>query len=183
MSIRYAFLVDSHKCTGCRSCVMACKNYNQLSVYQKWRNVHALTEDVYPLEGRAFYSLACNHCQHPSCLETCPVGAYHIRPDGIVVHDYATCIGCGRCVRACPYRVPCFDPMLQKTHKCNMCLERIDAGRLPFCVQACSSGGLRLINLNAADYTIQYPARYPYRPELNPSTRFLLPRVPRLVLR
>ncbi|MEG2171760.1 MAG: 4Fe-4S dicluster domain-containing protein [Desulfovibrionaceae bacterium] len=182
MPARYAFLIDSHKCTGCHACVMACKNYNQLAPYQKWRIVYALTEDVYPFEGRAFYSLGCNHCEDPACLKVCPVGAYSIRRDGIVVHDYDQCVGCGRCVRSCPYEVPTFDPGMQKTHKCNMCYERIDKGLQPFCVQACTTGGLSLIDLHTTNYTIQYPARFPYRPELNPSTRFLLPRVPRLVM-
>lgn len=181
MQVHYAFLIDSHKCTGCRSCVMACKNYNQLPPYQKWRHVHTLTEDVYPLEDRAFYSLACNHCLQPACMGVCPVGAYYIRPDGIVVHEYDLCVGCGRCLHACPYGVPSFDPDMQKTHKCNMCFERIDKGLLPFCVQSCTTGGLTLIDLNANEYTIQYPARYPYRPEINPSTRFLLPKLPRIV--
>lgn len=183
MEARYAFLIDSHKCTGCRSCVMACKNYNQMAPFQRWRFVYPLDTDVYPFEDRAFYSLACNHCFQPACMDCCPVGAYTIRADGIVLHSFDACIGCGRCVRACPYSVPCFDPGAQKVHKCNMCYERIDAGLKPFCVQACSTGGLTLIDLNTTKYTIQYPARFPYRPELNPSTRFLLPRLPRMVMR
>ena len=178
-----AFLMDSQKCLGCRACVMACKSYNKLPPYMTRRFVYTLTADVYPFEERAFYSLSCNHCATPSCLAVCPARAFSVRSDGIVVLDTERCTGCTQCVEACLYRAIHFDPATRKAHKCDMCHARLDAGYATPCVMACPVGALQIIDLNTHTSAIQYPARFPYRPELNPSTRFVLPRPPRCVLR
>jgi Fe-S-cluster-containing dehydrogenase component len=64
-----------------------------------------------------------------------------------------------------------------------MCFERIDAGLLPACVQGCVTGALQLIDLNEFEETnaVQYPAGYPVMKRLNPSTRFILPKMPRQI--
>ncbi|EAQ8189531.1 4Fe-4S dicluster domain-containing protein [Salmonella enterica] len=76
--MRRAFLVNSDKCIGCRGCAMACKSFNQLEPDRFWRYVYPLDKDIYPHEERAFYSLACYHCEHPACVAACPVGALSI---------------------------------------------------------------------------------------------------------
>ena len=93
MSKRHAFLMDMDKCIGCRSCAMACKNFNQLEPDMVWRQVYPLDEAIYPHHDRAFLSLACNHCEHPACMDACPTSSYQKRPDGVVVHHKETCIG------------------------------------------------------------------------------------------
>jgi Fe-S-cluster-containing hydrogenase component 2 len=85
--MRRAFLVNSDKCIGCRGCAMACKSFNQLEPERFWRYVYPLDKEIYPHEERAFYSLACNHCENPACLAACPVEAYTKREDGVVVHN------------------------------------------------------------------------------------------------
>lgn len=73
---------------------MACKSFNQLEPERFWRYVYPLDKAIYPHEERAFYSLACNHCENPACLAACPVEAYTKRDDGVVVHNPERCIGC-----------------------------------------------------------------------------------------
>jgi Fe-S-cluster-containing dehydrogenase component len=85
--MRRAFLVNSDKCIGCRGCAMACKSFNQLEPERFWRYVYPLDKEIYPHEERAFFSLACNHCENPACLAACPVEAYTKRDDGVVVHN------------------------------------------------------------------------------------------------
>ncbi len=180
---RYAFLMDMDRCIGCRTCGMACKNYNRLEPEMVWRQLYPLDEAIYPHRERAFLSLACNHCDHPACLDACPTSSYTKREDGVVVHHPDTCIGCTNCIRACPYGAPRYDRASRKAAKCSLCSERLDAGLKPACVQSCPTGALKLVDLESFDddNAVQYPAGYPTMPRLNPSTRFILPHMPRIL--
>ena len=177
MTKRYAFVVDSERCFGCMSCAMACKNYYQQSVGVHWRDVHPLDESIYSYRERAFFSLACNHCDNPVCAQVCPVQAYEVREDGIVVHLHDRCIGCKNCVNVCPYSAPKFNEETKKAEKCSMCHERVDAGQRPACVEACPVEALQFVDLNSYADTraVQYPPGYPEHPEIGPSTRFIMP--------
>lgn len=86
-------------------------------------------------------------------------------------------------MRSCPYGAPRYNAEEKHVEKCSMCWERIDAGLLPACVQACPVGALELVDLNTLDEpnAVQFPAGYPSMPRLNPSTRFILPRMPRQI--
>ena len=178
------FYVNARKCIGCFSCAMACKNQYHQPVEVLWRKIYHLDEAIYPHPYRGYYSLACNHCEHPDCLKACPVGAYTKRiTDGIVIQDQDKCIGCGNCIRSCPYSAPQYNPELKKAEKCNLCHERLDLKLEPACIQACPVDALELIDIlkeNLSD-TIQFPSGFPVNLKLNPSVRFTLPTVPRIV--
>ena len=99
-------------------------------------------------------SLACNHCVHPKCAGVCPVDAFHVRPDGIVLIDQGKCMGCGYCAWACPYGAPQVLPERGVMSKCNFCYDSLDAGLPPSCVAACP---LRVLNFIAVDDTPPAP--------------------------
>ena len=186
MKKHYAFLVDSEKCIGCFTCAMACRNYYHQVEGVVWRQVYPLGESIYPHRERAFLSLACNHCENPACLNVCPVEAYTKREeDGVVVHHQEKCIGCGNCIRSCPYGAPVYNPVEKRAEKCSFCHERLDAGLLPACVQSCPTGALKLVDLATMEpgNEIQFPAGFPRNEKVNPSTRFIMPKVPTLVRR
>lgn len=186
MKKQYGFFVDAGRCIGCFSCAMACKNQYQIEPGVKWRNVHSLDEAIYPHRDRAFYSLSCNHCARPGCIEACPVGAYSKRDkDGVVVQDQEKCIGCKNCIRTCPYGGPNHNPVKKKAEKCSYCHERIDAGLQTACVQACPTLALQMIELSTFDDSdlVQYPAGFPVVKKLNPSVRFRNPQQPEMVRR
>jgi Fe-S-cluster-containing dehydrogenase component len=185
MTKQLAFYVNVDLCIGCSSCGMACKNQYHQEPGIVWRQLYPLSADLYPHRERAFYSLACNHCEHPCCLEDCPVSAFTKRDDGIVVHNVDACIGCGNCVRSCPFGAPRYNPVSQKAEKCSMCWQRVDEGLQPACVQACPTGALKLVDLATFDEpgAIQYPPGFPERPDINPSIRFKLPKQPVVVRR
>lgn len=178
-----AFKVDSKKCIGCHTCAMACKNQYHQEVGVVWRDIYPLSEDIYPFDERAYYSLACNHCATPVCVEVCPVEAHVKREkDGIVVHSADKCIFCRACIEECSYKAPKANEKLGRAEKCSMCAERIDAGLKPACVQGCPAKALTLIELKDAGDAVQYPAGFGRYERLNPSTRFIEPSVPKVVL-
>ena len=84
-----------------------------------------------------YVSLGCNHCSDPACVKVCPTKAHHKRAeDGLVVIDATKCIGCGLCAQACPYHAPVLDETAHKMRKCDACLDRLQRGLQPICVEA-----------------------------------------------
>ena len=169
------FLIDTHRCIGCGTCAMACKNQHQQPSNVLWRRLYDLKAALHPFRNRVFFSLACNHCEHPACLAACPVKAYHKREsDGIVVHTQEKCIGCGNCIRACPWGAPQYNPELKQAEKCSLCWQRLDAGLEPACVLACPVRALQVIEIGAdePDGSLPWPPGFPAIRTLNPSVRF-----------
>ena len=147
MKKQLGFYVDAKRCIGCFACAMACKNQYHQASGVVWRQVYPLKEEVYPHHERAFYSLSCNHCEHPACMEVCPAAAYTKREqDGVVVHHQEKCIGCANCVRSCPYGAPRFNPGTERAEKCNLGSHRARLSR-PYG----SSCGLATYSLLATD--------------------------------
>ncbi len=112
---KWAMLVDLNKCIGCAACVMACKieNGTQHGVY--WCNLHYKEEvgisaysDKMQMR-RKFRPYACHHCRNAECMKICPTGATHYLEDGTVTVDMDVCIGCHKCVDACPYQARMFN--------------------------------------------------------------------------
>lgn len=138
--------VDMSICTGCRTCTIACKDKNDLPVGSLFRRVIEVEgggftqvgETVVPNVFAYAISISCNHCEHPKCTENCPTGACHKRDeDGIVVIDQDVCIGCQYCTWSCPYGAPQYNKEKGKTGKCNLCLDLLEQGKQPACVDAC----------------------------------------------
>lgn len=95
MTTQYGFFIDSARCTGCKTCELACKDYKNLTPEVSFRRIYEYAggdwqEDngVWQQNVFAYYlSIACNHCEDPACTKVCPSGAMHKREDGFVVVD------------------------------------------------------------------------------------------------
>lgn len=184
MKKQLGFLIDSQKCMGCYSCVMACKNQYHQPVDLFWRKIYPLHQALYPHTERAFYSLACNHCESPACAKGCPAVAYEKdSKTGIVKHHFEKCIGCGNCIRLCPFGAPSKNPITGRAEKCGLCKGRLDQNLKPACVQGCPVDAIKLIeiNQNEPSETVPFPDGFPNRPDLNPSIRFILPKTPKII--
>ena len=150
MAKRYGMVIDARKCTGCQSCVVACKTETNLPT-GVWRNwVAGIEKGSYPEPGDAFLPKLCNQCENPPCVQVCPTEASFKRDDGIVLVRPHRCIGCGLCIAACPYDARFFTPLgtPQYADKCTFCYQRVDEGLLPACVEACPNGAITFGDLN-----------------------------------
>ena len=144
---QYGFFFDSSRCTGCKTCELACKDYKDLSQTIAFRKVYdyeggtwtANDDGTYTTDAFAYHvSLACNHCTTPACFAACPSGAIEKDADtGLVRIIAENCTGEKMCVDACPYDVPVFDDEAGVAVKCDGCYDRVLAGKLPICVEAC----------------------------------------------
>jgi tetrathionate reductase subunit B len=107
---RWAMLIDARKCVGCHACSVACASENKLPPKLWYRPVHEYERGQFPKVTRTFLPRPCMQCDKPPCVKPCPVKPEKATrketrgaASGLVVIDYATCIGCGQCVPACPY--------------------------------------------------------------------------------
>jgi formate dehydrogenase iron-sulfur subunit len=150
-----ACLIDTTRCIGCRSCQVACKQWNGLPVaatdledrplgLQNPKSLSARNfcilafhevEDPEAPGGMRFIGVKrqCMHCLDPACVSACPVTALHKTPEGPVVYDGAKCLGCRYCVWACPFGVPTaeWDSLAPEIKKCTMCFDRLGQSAPP----------------------------------------------------
>ena len=62
---------------------------------------------------------------------------------GLVLYDTVSCDGCGQCLKSCPMGAISLD-CDGKIQKCDGCIERQRAGKIPACVRVCPTGALYL---------------------------------------
>ena len=155
-----AKLIDVSKCIGCKACQVACLTWNDLrddigtnvGVYD---NPTDLTPsswtvmkffEVEPEQGKLEWLIrkdGCMHCEDPGCLKACPApGAIVKYANGIVDFISEHCIGCGYCVKGCPFDVPRISGKDNKAYKCTLCSDRVGVGLEPACVKSCPTGAI-----------------------------------------
>lgn len=143
------FYYDQTTCIGCKVCQVACKDKNNTDIGVRYRRVHDLEGGKFPNPYRLHFSVSCNHCEKPKCVENCPTGALYKRAeDGIVIHDYDKCIGCRLCTWSCPYGAPQYREKEGKAGKCDACSDLIAKGENPACVDACVMRSLSFGNID-----------------------------------
>ena len=151
-----AKLIDVSKCIGCKACQSACLEWNDMreevgvnvGVYD---NPHDLTPNMFTLmrftewvnpdSGNLEWLIrkdGCMHCEDPGCLKACPApGAIVKYSNGIVDFVHENCIGCGYCVKGCPFNIPRISKIDHKAYKCTLCSDRVAVGQGPACAKAC----------------------------------------------
>lgn len=144
----WVMVMDLRKCIGCQACTVACAMENHLP-----EGSHRTYVPTYELEGPhgpvpAMLPRMCNHCENPPCVPVCPAGATYKAEDGIVLVDHDACVGCGYCVQACPYEARFLNEETGTADKCTLCVQRLEAGLLPACVETCVGGARIFGDLN-----------------------------------
>lgn len=178
--MQMAFYLDQTRCTGCFTCVVACKDWNDVPPgLAAWRKVKTLEKGRYPELFVAHLPTSCYHCAKPACVKACPVGAITKRAaDGVVLVDREACLGhdnCDMCLQVCPYESPQFgDEPNAKMQMCNFCVDRLEESKQPICVAACP---LRALEAGPLDeLRLKYPAidaeGFAYEAKVAPSVAF-----------
>jgi formate dehydrogenase iron-sulfur subunit len=152
-----AKLIDISKCIGCKACQSACIEWNgthpEIGIFSgSYENPPDLTPEMFTLmrftewvnpEGNLEWLIrkdGCMHCEDPGCLKACPApGAIVQYSNGIVDFVHENCIGCGYCVRGCPFNIPRISRAEDKpkAYKCTLCSDRVAVGQGPACAKAC----------------------------------------------
>ena len=151
-----AKLIDVSKCIGCKACQVACLEWNDRTerigfnygVYDNPVDLTAesftvmrFTEWVNPESQNLEWLIrkdGCMHCEDPGCLKACPApGAIVQYSNGIVDFDHDKCIGCGYCIKGCPFDIPRISAVDHKAYKCTLCSDRVAVGQGPACARTC----------------------------------------------
>jgi len=166
---------------GCRECIKVCHRIHNVPDFGNgkdevkwiWTAPYGI---VFPEQkelvdgslGEKPTIVFCNHCDNPPCVRVCPTGSTWRRADGVVMIDYHRCIGCRYCMAGCPYGSRSFNWKNPRTalkaidpnfptrtkgvvEKCNLCVERIDEGRIPACVEVCPEKAMFFGDILAGD--------------------------------
>ena len=158
-----AMLFDTTKCFACRSCQVACKQWNGLSAepvvptnrgtYENppdlsantWVKIHFKESER--TDGTPVWNFVRNSCRH--CLDApCKQATEHegsiavdaetgavLFQEGITNESYA------KIRLACPFDIPRQGPDGQ-FFKCVLCFDRVHNGELPACAKACPSDAI-----------------------------------------
>lgn len=117
--VEFVYGLNISRCIGCRKCVHACVQENNLSRSPEIQYIRVLEMEKgsidlessdhhyapaqVPRPDKWYMPVQCHQCAKPPCVKVCPVEATWQEPDGLVVIDYDWCIGCRYCEAACPY--------------------------------------------------------------------------------
>lgn len=125
-------VADSKKCSGCRSCLVACS----LNLFNENNPKLAAINLIPHFPDPGVYEVkVCSQCGE--CALVCPVGAIKKDELGTYYVQFDECIQCEACVPVCPENVMFFKADLAASAwKCNLCGD---------CVKVCGTDVLSIV--------------------------------------
>jgi len=158
-----AFFIDTTRCTACRGCQIACKEWHDLPATKtrQWgshQNPPDLNGFTYKLvrfsEEKVnnkvfwyFFPEQCRHCIEPPCKMVADMYDEHAilqdeETGAVIFTERTKNIPFEEVRAACPYNIPRQNPASKVIVKCDMCIDRVKNGLLPMCVQTCPTGAM-----------------------------------------
>lgn len=156
-----SILVDTSRCTACRGCQVGCKEWKDLppNPTKQWGS-HQNPPDLNPYNFKLvrfsehlidnvvqwyFFPDQCRHCVTPPCMGTAEVEDSIIQDEatGSIIFTEKTKEEDFEVIReSCPYDIPRKDEVSGRIVKCDMCIDRVQAGMQPMCVKSCAMGAM-----------------------------------------
>lgn len=125
--------VNPEKCTACRICEYTCStfHFSEINPAKSRIKVDIIAKDFF------YFPVVCQQCAKAPCVEACPKEALIRNEDtGAVEVVTDNCIGCRKCVKACPFGAMNVIKGEKVANKCDLC------GGDPQCVKHCFYGTL-----------------------------------------
>jgi protein NrfC len=119
-------LVDTKKCQGCVSCMLACSLVHEGVENLSLARIQIMQNSFDKWPGDLTIE-QCRQCVTPACVEACPTKALHADPrfGNVRMVTAKECIGCRSCIKACPYRPA--DALWNQSdvhaQKCDLCAD------------------------------------------------------------
>ncbi len=116
-------VVDSKRCAGCQSCMMACSLVNEGEINLSLSRIQ-VAQDIVKSWPDDIKVVQCRQCVYPICVYVCPTEALHVDPaSGIRAIDEKKCNGCRLCVNLCPHppHRPVWNHIKRQVVMCDLC--------------------------------------------------------------
>jgi len=178
--VQYGFFYDASRCSGCHTCAVACKSWLEIPAGpQKPVRLHEWETGSFPNLQLHFVFTACYHCASPLCIPAANGAIIKELKYGAVLLDpkLASAAYMRDAAAACPYGSITFDSDADDATavKCNMCIDRLEQGKIPACVNSCPMRALdfdTMENLKTKYGTLQTIEGLPDPSQTNPSVVF-----------
>jgi Fe-S-cluster-containing hydrogenase component 2 len=140
------------KCSGCRKCEIACSLFHENRIWPDASRIR-----VFMLVPGLEFPHFCAQCEDYPCVKACPVDALSVsRKTGAVLVNNKKCIACGKCIDACPGRIPHMHPKENYIVICDLC------NGDPQCVKVCREGNWNVLKkVERRNYAFKLYARTP----------------------
>jgi len=120
-----ALLVDTKKCANCTSCMIACSSVHYGKASYALSRIQIMFDPFAPYPYGA-HQAQCHQCKDPKCVAACPTGANHVdtKNGNVRTVDARKCIGCQKCIEACPFETSrCqWNNQNKTSQKCDLCV-------------------------------------------------------------
>lgn len=139
-------VLDREACGGCLTCEFACSGRHFDGECNTYLSAIRIDADMLDYH---FDLSVCRQCRSASCVAACRKDALCFDEEtGARYVDREKCIGCGACVKACPFAKDKVPPIRKETVdgkkviiKCDLCHGFEDG---PLCMQICPKQAIHL---------------------------------------